>query len=258
MKKPVRLLVIALACGAPIKWAPQPAAAQRIFVAPTLNTMHRPFFFTGVNPLPHFTFSPYTNLLQNLALRNALLNSAALSAVPPPYFGPIYPPPFPPIPYGGGYGTPPAYARNAALTSYGSTGSSGSAGELATSPKRDDPLDYMRKHGGGLDWPSGLRVLEPAESSKDLRQRIDDAVETMFRQPGGTDSTPKLLQQVASDVDKLDRMYKARVWDMALTRQQEADVKEFVRKVRNALAASQESAAQSTSRSELVGSRERT
>src|SRR5262249_10711257 len=135
MKKHVRVLLIALACGAALQWAPQPAAAQRIFVAPTLNNMRRPFFFTGVNPLPHFTFSPYTNLLQNLALRNALLNSAALSAVPPPYFGPIYPPPFPPIPYGGGYGTLPAYAGYAAMTSYGSTGSSGSAAEVATSPK---------------------------------------------------------------------------------------------------------------------------
>jgi plastocyanin len=37
-------------------------------------------------------------------------------------------------------------------------------------------------------------------------------------------------------------MYRARVWDMALTRQQEADVRRFVRRVRDALVAAEESA----------------
>ena len=259
MKKPVRLLVIALACGVAIRWAPQPAEAQRIVVAPTLNTMHRPFFFTGVHALPHFTFSPYANLLPILALRHALAYSGGFAAFPPyfgPGYGPSYPPPVPYYgqPYAGGSSLLAPYAGYAAMSSYGASGNSGSTAQVATSAKPVSALDHLRKHGGGLDWPLGLRALEPKDASKDLRQQIDDVVETMFKQSGGTDTTPKLLQQLASDVDKLDRMYKRHVWDMALTRQPEADAKEFLRKVQNALVAAQESA-QSYSQSQLVGSR---
>ena len=64
----------------------------------------------------------------------------------------------------------------------------------------------------------------------------------MFRQPGGTDTTPKLLKQVSNQLDKLDRRYKGQLWDMALTDQQEADVRRFLHKVRDALAAAEDSA----------------
>ena len=131
---------------------------------------------------------------------------------------------------------------------YGSTSSSGTGDQygntqqVATKAKPVNALDHLRKHGGGLDWPIGLCLVEPKQDSQELRQEIDDAVEAMFRQPGGTDTTTKLLKQVSHQVDKLDRMYRARVWDMALTRQQEADVRRFVRRVRDALVAAQESA----------------
>jgi plastocyanin len=226
--------------------------------------MQRRFMFAALNPLPHFTFGPYTPVAQYLAARNMLAYATLYGGGPSPYFGPGYGLPYPPIapsalaygmPYAGGYGTMPAYAAGyAAMATYGTAGNYGSTAQVATSAKPVNALDYLRKHGGGLDWPLGLRVLEPKDTSKDLRQQIDDAVETMFRQPDGTDTTPKLLQQVAKDVAELDRIYKKHVWDMALTRQQEADVKEFLRKVRDALAAAGESA-QSYSQSQLVGSR---
>jgi plastocyanin len=108
--------------------------------------------------------------------------------------------------------------------------------------KPTSALDALRTVGGGLEWPLGLRLLDPKGQSKELRDEIDDAMKTMFQQPGGTDTTIKLLQQVRDDVDKLDRLYKDRVWDMALTRQQEANVAKFVRKVRQALSAAEESA----------------
>jgi plastocyanin len=114
--------------------------------------------------------------------------------------------------------------------------------QLTTASKPINALDHLRKHGGGLDWPLGLRVLEPTEDTKELRQEIDDAVDTMFRQPGGTDTTPKLLKQVSDQLDKLDRRYKGQVWDMALTRQQEADVRRFLDKVHDALMAAEDSA----------------
>jgi hypothetical protein len=96
--------------------------------------------------------------------------------------------------------------------------------------------------GGGLEWPLGLRILPPEEKSKELRKRIDDAMVTMFRQSGGPEANTKLLQSVAAHVEKLDKLYRAEVWDMALTHQQKVDVKRFLRRVRDALTAAQEGA----------------
>jgi hypothetical protein len=86
-------------------------------------------------------------------------------------------------------------------------------------------------------------VLEPKDEMKELRKQIDDAVETMFRQPGGPEKAPHLLADVQKEVERLGRIYKSQVWDMALTDQQEKDVRRFLHKVRAALLAAADAAA---------------
>jgi plastocyanin len=146
-------------------------------------------------------------------------------------------------PYSGGYGTTPAYGSGGygMMSTHGGSNAYGNTQQLATKTTPSNALDALRTHGGGLDWPVGLRLLEPKDDSKTLRQEIDETVVTMFRQPNGTETTAKLLDQLSGDIEKLDRMYRAHVWDMALTRQQEEDVRRFVHKVRDALVAAKES-----------------
>jgi hypothetical protein len=147
--------------------------------------------------------------------------------------------------YGGGYGGygggTPSYGGGSASMA---TAPNVQSPQLSTMPLPASALAGLTTQGGGLNWPLGLRVLEPKEQSKELRRRIDGIVSTMFQEKAGPEGTPDLLKDLSKDVDKLDRMYRANAWDMALTRQQRSDVQRFLRKINTALLAAEESARQ--------------
>jgi hypothetical protein len=180
-----------------------------------------------------------------LELQRFLAYSYLLGSMSPGYMG-----------YGpAAMGTPymPPYAPYGAYSSMSTGYSNGGYGggsngnnamqqspQLTTMPR--DALDTLRSGSGpGMGWPLGLRRLEPKEKSKELRDRIDDAVGTMFLEQAGPEGNPSLLEQVTQQLDQIERLYKANVWDMALTSQQEKDVKRFLQRFKDALTAAEDS-----------------
>jgi hypothetical protein len=173
---------------------------------------------------------------------------AAYGPLQPALYGGIG---YPSYGYGGyGYAPRPDYSGTSNLASYANTQTQ----QLTTVDKPVNALDHLRQHGGGLAWPLGLRVLEPKEQGKELLKRIDDQIKTMFRDKDGFQATPQLLQDVYKDVERLSGLYKSHVWDMALTRQQETDAKQFLDRVRDALVATADSARRAETQLKTTGS----
>jgi hypothetical protein len=245
---------------------PYIGVGQAAAIARTLN--YAAFFGAlppGYNPVANFPLTPYMGVGQYAGILSTLSNSGIY--IPPYALSPtLYPPYLSAVGYpmyggyGGGYGYPFGGGATMSTAGGGYSGAPGGPSTLSTQPTAATPaptsaLAYLMGQGGGLDWPLGLRILPPEEKSKELRKRIDDAMVTMFRQSGGPEANTKLLQSVAGDVEKLDKLYRSEVWDMALTRQQEADVKRFFRRVRDALAAAEEGAKHYDARMKTGGSK---
>jgi hypothetical protein len=289
MKKHIRFVAVALACGLAISLLPTPHAAAQMSRG-SRGTIVNPF--PPYNPFLNYALTPYMSVGQYLGIRNTLLYSSLFGRLPPgpnaflnypltPYMGvgqaaamlamsgggfggyspfgggysPLQPAlyggvPYPGYGYGGyGYGGTPGYAGTSNLAGYANTQSQ----ELTTIAKPINALDQLRTVGGGLEWPLGLRVLEPKEQSKELRKHIDEQVVAMFRDKDGFQATPQLLQEITKDIEKLGNIFKSHVWDMALTRQQETEVKQFLGRVRAALAAAEDSTRRSETQLKTTG-----
>jgi plastocyanin len=213
--------------------------------------------YPGYNQVQNFALTPYLGVGQAAALLRAF--ASVPPYVPPFGFGSPLSPMLmsglgnPLMNWGLGYGLRPGHGMDYGMmntSGYGmSQGDYGGQGQpsMATygteeQQQPSDALASLRKHGGGLDWPLGLRQLTPKEESKELRDHVDEALESMYRQPGGSYTAPQLLKEVSKGVDRLDKLYARESWDMALTQQQRDDVKRFFRKVRDSLSAAEETA----------------
>ena len=292
MKNHIRFVAVALACGIAASMLLPPPAAAEMPRGMSRGTIVNPF--PPYNPFLNYPLTPYMSVGQYFGIRNTLLYASIYGRLPPGYnpfinypltpylgvgqaasllalggstYGPfqptILPPtawpvgytiPYPyPVPYsipavGAQYGIMSTYDRASALVSDAVTQSQRRA------EKPQGALAQLRGHGGGLDWPLGLRVLQPKDQSKELLKRIDDQIRSMFPENEGFQATPQQIQEVSKDVEKLSGMYKSHVWDMALTRQQESDAKQFLNRVRDALVATADSAKRAETQLKTTGS----
>lgn len=107
--------------------------------------------------------------------------------------------------------------------------------DLPSDSKRLSALATLRRYGGGLDWPVGLRYMTPREEMSVLREHMDSAVEQLLYQPSSSSPNPKLVAELTANLDKLRKRFPSYAADSAMTAQQEADARGFLRKIQDAI-----------------------
>jgi len=148
---------------------------------------------------------------------------------------------------GGSYGGGSGYGGYGAQSSRGSipSPSSGAGDGYAPSSSNattnsqqqseKDPLASVRLSGGGLNWPVALRYLTRDGDGKELRERIDTQVERLAPRRADPRAQSEMLPGLREDVDALQKRFELQSYDMPTTRQQNADARRFLSKVKSAL-----------------------
>ena len=136
----------------------------------------------------------------------------------------------------GGYG-----AGSARMTSQPSPYGAGTGYETARpepatprSPGRDQ-LATLRGYAGGLAWPLALRYLTRDGAWKGTREQIDARIDELLASKGGVSGSAAQVSEIRQGVAKVSQYFDRQGDDMPVTRQQEADARRFLRKVRDAL-----------------------
>jgi hypothetical protein len=103
--------------------------------------------------------------------------------------------------------------------------------DLPAEAKKGNTLAALRKYGGGLDWPIGLRSVTPKDEMSDLRKQIDSKVEALLGQPNDADAA----QEATRDLARLKERFASWSVDAPLSSAQRADARRFLGKVEDAL-----------------------
>jgi hypothetical protein len=150
-----------------------------------------------------------------------------------PGYGMMYPM------YGGGYGSMTSSGYGSGMSnSYQARPNNSASSEpyIYVSPydlspsSQGNALAGLRKYGGGLSWPIGLRSVSPKEETSDLLKRIDSAAEALLQQPEADRALGALR-----DLKRLKKRYDYWVVDAGLSSAQRADARRFLDKVEDAL-----------------------
>ena len=96
------------------------------------------------------------------------------------------------------------------------------------------PLSGLLNTEGGLQWPLALRLLPP--EARDLRQQIDARAGEVQRQAPAGSVDASLLRNMNRDVDQLREILADRADRLPVSEQAIADGRQFIRKLRDALA----------------------
>ena len=107
--------------------------------------------------------------------------------------------------------------------------------DLPADSKRQSALATVRRYGGGLDWPVGLRNMMPREETNDIRQRMDSVVERLLHRPASSSPNAELVAELTTDLAKVQKRFALYAADSAMTAQQEADARRFLGKVQDAI-----------------------
>jgi hypothetical protein len=107
--------------------------------------------------------------------------------------------------------------------------------DLPADSKRQSALATLRRYGGGLDWPVGLRNMTPREETSDIREHIDSVVEVLLHQPASDRPNAQLVKELTANLDKLRKRFALYTADSAMTAQQEADARRFLAKIQDTI-----------------------
>jgi len=107
--------------------------------------------------------------------------------------------------------------------------------DLLADSKRQSALATLRRYGGGLDWPVGLRSMTPREETSELREHVDSVVEVLLRQPASDRPNAQLVKELTADLARLRKRFAVYTTDSAMTAQQEADARRFLRKIQDTI-----------------------
>jgi len=138
----------------------------------------------------------------------------------------------------GGYGAQSSRGSVPSPSSGAGDGYAPSSSNATTSsqqPAEKDPLASVRLFSGGLIWPVALRYLTRDGDGKELRDRIDTQVERLATRRVDQRAQSDLLPGLREDVDALQKRFELESYDMPTTRQQNADARRFLSKVKTAL-----------------------
>jgi len=140
----------------------------------------------------------------------------------------------------GGMGSGSGYSAGAPMESPGLSGGYANPYDL-TVPARSQaqnapvgPLLGLLNAEGGLDWPLALRILPP--EARTLRQQIDARASEVQRQAAAGPVDAGLLRDVNRDVGQLREILADREDRLPVSAQATADARQFIRKLRDALA----------------------
>jgi hypothetical protein len=97
------------------------------------------------------------------------------------------------------------------------------------------PLSGLLNAEGGLEWPLALRLLPP--EARDLRQQIDARAGEVQRQAATGPVDAGLLRDLNREADRLREILADREDRLPVSEQATADGRQFIRKLRDALAA---------------------
>jgi hypothetical protein len=138
----------------------------------------------------------------------------------------------------GGYGAQSSRGSTPAQSSGAGDGYAPSSSNASTSsqqPAEKDPLASVRLSGGGLNWPVALRYLTRDGDEKELRERMDAQVDRLATRRVDQRAQSELLPGLRADVDALQKRFELQSYDMPTTRQQNADARRFLSKLKTAL-----------------------
>jgi hypothetical protein len=107
--------------------------------------------------------------------------------------------------------------------------------DLPADSKRQSALATLRRYGGGLDWPVGLRNMTPREETSDLREHIDSIVERLLNQPASDKLDPELVKELSANLDKVRKRFATYAADSAMTAQHDADARRFLAKIQDTI-----------------------
>jgi hypothetical protein len=107
--------------------------------------------------------------------------------------------------------------------------------DLPADSKRQTALAALRRYGGGLDWPVGLRNMMPREEINDLRQRMDSVVELLLHRPASNRPNAELVAELTANLGEVRKRFALYAADSAMTDQQEAAARRFLGKVQDAI-----------------------
>ena len=107
--------------------------------------------------------------------------------------------------------------------------------DLPADSKRQTALATLRRYGGGLNWPVGLRGVMPREEMNDLRGRMDSVVELLLHQPASDRPNAELVAELTANLDKVRKRFALYAADSAMTAQQEADARRFLGRMQDAI-----------------------
>jgi hypothetical protein len=96
------------------------------------------------------------------------------------------------------------------------------------------PLNGLLNAQGVLEWPLALRLLPP--EARELRQQIDTRAGEVQRQAAAGPVDAGLLRDLNRDVDRLREILADREDRLPVSEQATADGRQFIRKLRDALA----------------------
>ena len=140
---------------------------------------------------------------------------------------------------GGGYAssaqpTSASYGSYQPNDGYASTYTSPGGGSSQQIAGRKE-LTSLRQFAGGLAWPLALRYLTRESPGKELRERIDTQVGELLTRQDSQPVPADFLEGLKENVDKLRKHLDRESNDMPTTRQQEADARSFLGKLRSAV-----------------------
>lgn len=106
--------------------------------------------------------------------------------------------------------------------------------DLPADSKRQTTLATLRRYGGGLDWPIGLRNMLPRDEG-DVRERMDSTVELLLHQPASERPNAELVVELSTNLEKVCKRFASYMADSTMTAEQERDARHFLRKVQDAI-----------------------
>jgi hypothetical protein len=91
--------------------------------------------------------------------------------------------------------------------------------------------------------------MTPREEMSELREHMDSVVEQLLYQPASSGLNPKLVAELTANLDKVRKRFPSYAADSAMTAQQEADARGFLRKIQDAIRSLDERPKLATTRS---------
>jgi hypothetical protein len=211
-----------------------PPALAQITYPMGFNSMHNGRFFGGMGMpwMGRGSFGMYPNMSAMMGLNR--YSMSPYSMAPMGQMGGYMTAP------GSSYGSQPS-RLNASYQLPGSGDGYASAtnsqdGKSTLKTTGSSQLKSLRQSVGGLSWPRALYYFTSDGKLKDLRVGIDTQVEALLALEDSKPGAADMVDGLKKDVESLQKRFLAQIFDLSMTSQQETDARQFLSRLKTALA----------------------